>query len=165
MKQKVILPQEQQDIVVAALKHYQDALRNFINDNSDEDLRFIDFDLTVFNKSLPVPPSCNITLGVTYLGEFYTVYGEPDGGFVQVTYPSSQTATSGSLTYTNNHDVYSFFTVEATPVYPQTFVGWYTQANGSGSLVSTENTLNVTFALQQAYGDTYYANFTGGYIY
>ena len=126
---------------------------------------FIDFDLTVFNKSLPVPPSCNITLGVTYLGEFYTVYGEPDGGFVQVTYPSSQTATSGSLTYTNNHDVYSFFTVEATPVYPQTFVGWYTQANGSGSLVSTENTLNVTFALQQAYGDTYYANFTGGYIY
>jgi len=46
MKQKVTLPQEQQDIVVAALKHYQDALRNFINDNSDEDVRFLDFDLT-----------------------------------------------------------------------------------------------------------------------
>jgi hypothetical protein len=46
MKQKVTLPQEQQDIVVAALKHYQIALRNFIDDNSDEDLRFLDFDLT-----------------------------------------------------------------------------------------------------------------------
>lgn len=46
MKLKVTLPQEQQDIVVTALKHYQDALRNFINDNSDEDLRFLDFDLT-----------------------------------------------------------------------------------------------------------------------
>jgi len=46
MKQKVTLPQEQQDIVATALKHYQIALRNFIDDNTDEDLRFLDFDLT-----------------------------------------------------------------------------------------------------------------------
>jgi len=46
MKLKVTLPQEQQDIIAAALKHYQIALRNFIDDNSDEDIRFLDFDLT-----------------------------------------------------------------------------------------------------------------------
>jgi len=46
MKLKVTLPQEQRDIVSAALKHYQLSLRNFIDDNSDEDLRFLDFDLT-----------------------------------------------------------------------------------------------------------------------
>ena len=46
MKQKVTLPQEQQDIIVAALKHYQDALRRIINEDSDEDMRYLDFDLT-----------------------------------------------------------------------------------------------------------------------
>lgn len=46
MKQKVTLPQEQQDIIVAALKHYQDALRRIINEDSDEDVRYLDFDLT-----------------------------------------------------------------------------------------------------------------------
>lgn len=46
MKNTVKLPQAQQDIIVAALRHYQDGLRNFIDENSDQHLIYTDFDIT-----------------------------------------------------------------------------------------------------------------------
>ncbi|MDB9800915.1 hypothetical protein OAB94_00895 [Flavobacteriaceae bacterium] len=46
MKNTVKLPQPQKDIIVAALRHYQDGLRNFIVDASDQHLIYTDFDIT-----------------------------------------------------------------------------------------------------------------------
>lgn len=117
------------------------------------------FDVTIFNLSLPIPPSCDISLVSTYLGEYYVFYGETGQGTVQVTYPTTETATSSSITYVNNHNIYEYVAVEAAANYGSSFDGWYTEPNGGGTLVTTNSILNLTYPYQRASGSLYYANF------
>src|SRR6056300_150993 len=117
------------------------------------------FDVTIFNLSLPIPPSCNISLVSTYLGEHYIFYGEAGQGTVQVTYPTTETATSSSITYVNNHNIYEYVTVEASPSYGSSFDGWYTGVNGSGDLITNSTILTLSYPYQRASGSMYYANF------
>jgi len=119
----------------------------------------LQFDVTIFNLSLPIPPACNITLVSTYLGEYYVFYGESNQGTVEVTYPTSEAATDTSITYVNNHNIYEYVTVEAAAQYGYTFDGWYTEASGGGSLISTGSILTLTYPYQRASGSNYYANF------
>lgn len=119
----------------------------------------LEFDVTIFNLSLPVPPSCNVTLVATYIGEYYTFFGETGTGTVQVTYPTTETATESSITYVNNHNIYEYVTVEASANYGYTFDGWYTKAGGTGDLISTGSILTLTYPFQRASGSVYHANF------
>lgn len=119
----------------------------------------LQFDVTIFNLSLPIPPSCDISLVSTYLGEYYIFYGESSQGTVQVTYPTTETATDSSITYVNNHNIYEYVTVEASPQYGFTFDGWYTEESGGGDLISTNSILTLTYPYQRASGSLYYANF------
>ena len=122
----------------------------------------IKFDLTVFNLSEPIPASCNIELVATYLGDAFTIYatGSADG-FIELTYPSTVSQTSGSFTYDHNYDIYEFFTVEGTSAYYPggTFDGWYDAATG-GNLITDTSTLNIYFETQNTYGSEYYARFS-----
>lgn len=122
----------------------------------------IKFDLTIFNLSEPIPASCNIELVATYLGDAFTIYatGSADG-FIELTYPSTVSQTSGSFTYDHNYDIYEFFTVEGTSAYYPggTFDGWYDAATG-GNLITDTSTLNIYFETQNTYGSEYYARFS-----
>ena len=117
------------------------------------------FDVTIFNLSLPIPPACDITLVSTYLGEHYIFYGEAGQGTVQVTYPTTELATDTSITYVNNHNIYEYVTVEASPNYGSSFDGWYTGVNGSGDLITNSTILTLSYPYQRASGSMYYANF------
>jgi len=117
------------------------------------------FDVTIFNLSLPLPPACDISLVSTYLGEHYIFYGESGQGTVQVTYPTTELATDTSITYVNNHNIYEYVTVEASPSYGSSFDGWYTGVNGSGDLITNSTILTLSYPYQRASGSMYYANF------
>ena len=129
----------------------------------------IDFNITVFNLSLAIPPSCDLFLTATYVGEILNFFGEGVGinnvGTVRQIYPETTTAISGSLTVINDFTQYEFVTVVAEGAYygggsyAGIFNGWYTEAQGSGSLVYSGSTLTLTYDMQAATGSNYYANF------
>jgi hypothetical protein len=129
----------------------------------------IDFNITVFNLSLAIPPSCDLFMTATYVGDILNFYGEGTGanntGRVRQIYPDTTDSVSGSLTVVNDFTQFEFVTVVAEGVtygggsYAGIFEGWYTEAQGSGSLVSTGSTLSVTYDLQVISGSEYYANF------
>ena len=118
-----------------------------------------EFDVTIFNLSLPIPPACTVSLITTYEGEYYVFYGESGQGTVEVTYPTSVAAVDTSITYINNHNIYEYVTVEASANYGYTFDGWYTETSGGGDLITTSNILTLTYPFQRASGSNYYANF------
>ena len=105
----------------------------------------------------------------TYVGDILNFYGEGTGadntGRVRQIYPDTTDSVSGSLTVVNDFTQFEFVTVVAEGVtygggsYAGIFEGWYTEAQGSGSLVSTGSTLSVTYDLQVISGSEYYANF------
>ena len=129
----------------------------------------IDFNITVFNLSLAIPPSCDLFMTATYVGDILNFYGEGLGalnrGTVRQIFPTTTQAISGALTVVNDYTVFEFVSVIAEGAYygggsyAGVFDGWYTQADGSGSLVGTGSTLTVTFDLQTVSGSEYYANF------
>ena len=129
----------------------------------------IDFNITVFNLSLAIPPSCDLFLTATYIGDILNFYGEGTGvdnrGTVRQIYPETQVAVSESITVINDYTQFEFVSVIAEGAYygggsyAGVFDGWYTEAQGSGSLVGTGSTLTVTYDLQTVSGSDYYANF------
>jgi len=124
----------------------------------------IDFNLTVFNLSLPIPPSCDLFLRATYLGDILNFYGEFERGTVRTIYPETVDATSGSINLIVDYTLYEYASAVAEGVTyggggTGIFDGWYTEANGSGSLITTGSTLTVTYDLQIISGSEYYANF------
>ena len=129
----------------------------------------IDFNITVFNLSLAIPPSCDLFLTATYVGDILNFYGEGTGinnvGTVRHIYPETSTAISGSLQVVNDFTQFEFVTVVAEGAYyggggyAGVFEGWYTQAQGSGSLIHTGSTITVTHEFQAVSGSEYYANF------
>lgn len=125
----------------------------------------VTFNITVFNLSLPIPPSCTLALVARYDGEYFTFYAEDGNGTVQVIYPTVGVSSNDYVTYVNNYNVYEYVSVEASPVYPSTFLGWYTQPNGGGTLIQTGSTLSVTKAMEALYGTDFYANFSGEAYY
>jgi hypothetical protein len=122
----------------------------------------ITLDLTVYNLSLAIPPSCEMVLAATYLGEFYTIGNLDNKGTAQVTYPvTSQIATGSSFGYTHEFDTYEFFTIVATPTYPFSFDGWYSTGTPPGGLLlSTASTHTVYYADEVPSGSKYYARFS-----
>lgn len=129
----------------------------------------IDFNITVFNLSLAIPPSCDLFLTATYVGDVLNFFGEGVGinnvGTVRQIYPETTTAISGSITVINDYTQFEFVTVIAEGAYygggsyAGVFNGWYTEAQGSGSLVSSGSTLSLTYDMQALSGSNYYANF------
>lgn len=125
----------------------------------------IDFNLTVFNLSLPIPPSCDLFLKATYLGDIINFYGESQRGTVRAIYPETVAATSGSINLIVDYTQYEYASAVAEGAYygggqyAGVFDGWYTEAQGSGSLITTGSTITVTYDLQLASGSEYYANF------
>ena len=129
----------------------------------------LDFNITVFNLSLAIPPSCDLNLRATYIGDILNFYGEGEGvnnrGTVRQIYPETTTAVSGSIAVVNDYTIYEYVSVIAEGAYygggayAGVFDGWYTQAQGSGSLLTTGSTLTLDFETQTASGSHYYANF------
>jgi len=125
----------------------------------------IDFNLTVFNLSLPIPPSCDLFLKATYVGDIINFYGEDGKGTVRAIYPETVAATSGSINLIVDYTLYEYASAVAEGAayggggYFGVFDGWYTEPQGSGSLVTTGSTITVTYDLQLASGSEYYANF------
>lgn len=129
----------------------------------------IDFNVTVFNLSLAIPPSCDLYMTATYLGDILNFYGEGEGvsnrGTVRQIYPETTTAISGAINVVNDFTVYEYVSVIAEGAYygggsyAGVFDGWYTEAQGSGSLITTGSTITITYDLQLASGSEYYANF------
>mgnify|MGYP006127822499 FL=1 len=129
----------------------------------------IDFNITVFNLSLAIPPSCDLFLTATYVGDVLNFFGEGTGvnntGTVRQIYPETTTAISGSLTVVNDFTQYEYVSVIAEGVtygggsYAGIFDGWYTLPQGSGSLVTSGSTITLTFDMQTVTGSNYYANF------
>lgn len=115
------------------------------------------FDISTFFLSDALPASCAINLVVHYEGDFYHIIAQ-SGGTVSQTYPLVVGAT-GSFDMTHDYDEHQFATVEATPVYPATFDGWYTVASG-GTAVETSTTLTIYKEDEATDGNTYYARFT-----
>lgn len=125
----------------------------------------IDFNLTVFNLSLPIPPSCDLFLKATYVGDILNFYGEEGRGTVRAIYPETVSATSGSINLIVDYTLFEYASAVAEGAayggggYVGIFDGWYTEAQGSGSLITTGSTITVTYDLQLASGSEYYANF------
>ena len=129
----------------------------------------IDFNITVFNLSLAIPPSCDLFLTATYVGDILNFFGEGTGinntGRVKQIYPDTTDSVSGSLTVVNDYTQFEFVSVLAEGVtygggsYAGIFEGWYTLPQGSGSLVGTGSTISVTHDFQAVSGSNYYANF------
>ena len=122
----------------------------------------IRYDLTVFNLSLPIPPSCNLFIDVTYIGEYFTI-GTTTGGTVSITSPVNVgPIVSGSTHYTHDFDTFEFFTIDAQAgYYPYgTFDGWFDAETG-GNLISTASTHTVYHEDENnTSGSVYYAQFS-----
>ena len=129
----------------------------------------IDFNITVFNLSLAIPPSCDLNLKATYVGDILNFYGEGLGvsnrGTVRQIYPQTTLAISSSIKVVNDYTAFEYIAVIAEGAfygggsYAGVFDGWYTEAQGSGSLLTTGSTLTLDFDTQAASGSHYYANF------
>jgi hypothetical protein len=106
---------------------------------------FLNFDITVLNFSVPLPPICTIIIEGTYLGEAFTISTNNLNCLVQVTHPVTL-STYTSLVYSHNFDNFEYFTISATPFYGTTFDGWYhTSGPASGSLISTSNPISIYY--------------------
>tara|TARA_E500000318_G_scaffold111119_1_gene128560 strand:+ start:4067 stop:6961 length:2895 start_codon:yes stop_codon:yes gene_type:complete len=104
----------------------------------------LEFDITVFNLSLPIPPACIITLEGIYLDESFT-FSVTGTGTIDITYPTTLSI-SGSATYNHDYDDFEYFTMFATPTYPFEFQGWYsTTGPNSGSLISNSNPISIYY--------------------
>lgn len=120
------------------------------------------FNITLFNETLPAPPACILVLSASYVGEAFEV-GIVDGTntTVQITYPEASETISGSYDYGHNFDNFEFFTIEATDTYPGgTFQGWFTNAPGTGSAVSTSNPLTIYNYSEDELGNKFYAYYS-----
>ena len=104
----------------------------------------LEFDITVFNLSLPIPPACIITLEGIYVDESFTL-SVAGSGTIGITYPTITTV-SGSATYNHDFDDFEYFTMFATQTYPFEFQGWYhTTGPSSGSLITTSNPVSIYY--------------------
>jgi len=119
-------------------------------------------DLTTLFLSDPIPASCNISLQVTYAGDYFSIFATGSGattGKVGSSYPASITEAT-SITVSQNYDDYEFFTLTQTAIYPTTFRGWYkAPTSSSGNLISTDTTLSVYETFEPVYGNNIYAIF------
>ena len=120
------------------------------------------FDITLFNETLPPPPACILILSASYVGEAFEVgVVESTNTTVQITYPTVSNTITGSLSYGHNFDNFEFFTIEATDTYPGgTFQGWFTNAPGTGSAVSTSNPLTIYNYSESELGNKFYAYYS-----
>lgn len=120
----------------------------------------ITFNINVFNISDPIPADCVIQFTGSYVGDFYQ-FTSVGNGTVSVSYPTTVAATSGSIDYYNNYNLYAFITVTAEATYYPggTFDGWYTQEIG-GDLISTDSTISIYYTDELTYGSSYYARFS-----
>lgn len=125
----------------------------------------IQYDLTFFNLSDPLPPGCTLVISASYIGEFFRVYSTgSEPGTISITYPTSDTiAAGGSKVYVPNFDSYEFFTLQANDEgYPNAeFEGWYKQwpTSSIADRISTNATLTVYYEHEGLYGNKIYANF------
>ena len=104
----------------------------------------LEFDITVFNLSLPIPPACIIILEGVYVDESFTL-SVAGSGTIDVTYPTVFSV-SGSTTYNHDFDDFEYFTMYATQVYPFEFQGWFhTTGPNSGSLITTSNPVSIYY--------------------
>jgi hypothetical protein len=73
---------------------------------------------------------------------YFTVISDGQG-YVSATLPEVIANTSSSLYTGVNYNVDSLFVIQATDFYPYNFEGWYNDVSGSGTLLSTDNTLSI----------------------
>lgn len=118
----------------------------------------IRFDITTFNLSLPIPPSCVLIYTGTYVGEYYNIEAV-NNGYVGLTYPTTIPDT-GSFQYTHNFDNYEFWTAEASPTYPYGFEGWWSTPSGSGTKFTDDYTFSFFYENESVSGSNFYARFT-----
>ena len=120
------------------------------------------FNITLFNETLPPPPACILILSASFIGEAFEV-GIVTGTdtTAQITYPTPSATITESLDYGHNFDDFEFFTIEATDTYPGgTFQGWFTNAAGTGSAVSTSNPLTIYNYTESDLGNKFYAYYS-----
>ena len=63
-------------------------------------------------------------------------------GTVEITAPSTETATDSSIEYGIDYTIHTTLVAEATATYPYSFDGWYDAAS-SGTLLSSDTTLTI----------------------
>ena len=118
----------------------------------------IRFDITTFNLSLPIPPSCVLVYTGTYVGEYFNIEAVHNG-YVSLRYPVT-VADTGSFQYTHNFDNYEFWTAEASPTYPYGFEGWWSTPSGSGTKFTDDFTFSYFYENEAVSGSNFYARFT-----
>lgn len=64
-------------------------------------------------------------------------------GTVEISSPTTVSATTGSIEYGIDYTLYSALVAEATETYPYSFDGWYDASSG-GTLLSSNSTLTIT---------------------
>lgn len=116
------------------------------------------FNIAVYNLSAPLPPSCNIFITGSYIGEYFE-FKPVTNGTVGVTYPTTVPQTTSTIQYTSDFDTYEYITITAVATYPYTFTGWYTQETG-GALITTNSTLNIYNEDESTNGNKYFARFS-----
>ena len=121
------------------------------------------FSVTALDLSKPPPPACYVTLQAEYIGEsvYIGTSGVNDGcgtATVSVLYPGNVQDISNS-NYGINWDRFSYAAFQANIAYPAVFEGWYTGPNGTGDLLSTDDTFTVYGTSEFNSGSKFYAKF------
>ena len=89
---------------------------------------------------------------------YFDVHSTSTTSTVSITFPVAAGPTTGSLSQTVSFIDFAFFTIEATPTYPETFQGWYDSATG-GNLWTASNPLSITNTTFTG-SDQFYARFS-----
>ena len=126
----------------------------------------VNFDITLFNLSLPLPPACVIALSASFEGNFFEAFstgtvGDAISGSVQLTYPTVGTATDTSVRFTHDFDTFEFFSLEADESYTNAFLGWYKQfpTGSESNRITTSSTLTIFYENEATLGNKFYAVF------
>ena len=90
---------------------------------------------------------------------FYGSVASTGNGTVEVTYPYTAAASTGTIVVKNvDYSVYSYVRLVATGTYPFNFSEWRTASGGGGTQISTSATLDLTSA-DYTSQQTFYAYF------
>jgi len=140
---------------INATTGYGNVFRGWYTDTSGSTLVSDDTTLTLYYID-------ESTYGNKYYAHFdNTLYNiEASGpGQVDITYPITGTVSNSTLEFEHDFELYSNFTLEATPVYPFTLDGWFNVPTG-GTALSTSTTLTVDKTFTETNGRTIYARFS-----
>ncbi len=115
---------------------------------------------TVLTDSYPAASNPSNVSEIYNRSWFYGNAIAVSNGTVQITYPYTSAASTGTLQIKNvDYSVYSYVRLTAAGTYPYNFSEWRTASGGGGSQISTSANLDLTVT-DQTSQQNFYAYFT-----